>query len=741
MVGSMPDTPTTHQTQSFPGTLLIFAGSLFLSASLLFSVQPFFARLVLPLLGGSPSVWNTSLVFFQTALLAGYAYAHLSCRWLSPGKQILLHAALFALAFSTLPFSLSPDLAPAAGANPSLWLLGALAAAVGPSFFVLAATAPLLQAWFSRTGHPQAKDPYFLYSASNAGSMAGLLGYPLLAEPFLRLAEQNRLWMAGYIALGGLVLLAGVVSFLARKPAQDVIEDAAGQPPSWSQRLIWMALAALPSSLLLGVTNHITTDIAAVPLLWVGPLALYLLSFILVFARRPLLSTAFWLKAQPGFLIALMLLYFATNPQWIVLPLHLLAFFLTAMACHGQLAERRPSASHLTGFYLWMSLGGALGGALTALLAPLLFNRIAEYPIALVLACLLRPWPKEGQRITRNDVLFPVLLAACLLVLHEMDFNFAKSAVASKIAFYLPLGILLYVFSRRPLRFALGAGVSFFILHGLPDNPGYAKLLHERSFFGVYRVMEDRQGDLHVLKHGTTIHGAQFTQPEWRQIPLTYFGPRSPLGQVFNALRLRTDIQEIGAVGLGSGAAVCHPPHGRRWTIFEIDPLVERIARDPRLFTYLSECAPDARIVIGDARLSLKSTQDGAFDLLILDAFSSDSIPVHLMTVEAVELYAAKLAQGGLLVWHISNRNLELAGIAANALARAGFKALIQSHSPDALEAIEEMSFQSTWIVAAKEPGNLDFLEGDRRWQALPARQGAPTWTDDFSNIASILKF
>jgi hypothetical protein len=723
-----------------PGTLLLFAGALFLSAGLVFSVQPLLARLLLPSLGGSPAVWNTALVFFQAALLAGYAYAHASSRFLPPVRQVALHALLLLLAFAVLPFGLPAGATPPAGTHPSLWLLGTLAVSVGPPFLALAATAPLLQAWFARSGHREAKDPYFLYAASNAGSMAGLLGYPLLAEPFLRLAGQSQAWMAGYVVLGGLVLLAGAAS-LWSSPAKEA--ESAAQPagaPAWRQRLIWMALAFLPSSLLLGVTNHITTDIAAVPLLWVAPLALYLLSFILVFARRPLIPGIWWLKAQPAFLISLTLLYSFTNPVLLIVLVHLLAFFLTAMVCHGQLAAQRPEARHLTGFYLWMSLGGALGGAATALLAPLLFNQIVEYPLALILVCLLRPWPVEGRRMSRHDVLLPALLAAGLFLLHRLGFSLNAVGLAGKMAFCFPLGLLLYSFSRRPLRFALGFGASFVLLNALPGGDDGKLLFRERTFFGVYKVTAEDGGSLNALVHGTTIHGAQFTQAGQSLTPLTYYAPSGPLGQIFAALRERTDIQEIGAVGLGSGAAACHPPFGRRWTFFEIDPLVARIASSPRLFTYLRSCAPDAKIIIGDARLSLAAEPDGRFDLLILDAFSSDAIPVHLMTAEAVALYAAKLAPGGLIAWHITNRNLKLAGVAANALASAGLAARLQSHRPSALDALEEHVYPSIWIIAARRSEELAFLEEDNRWTRLEPQDAAPHWTDDFSNVIGILK-
>jgi hypothetical protein len=721
-----------------PGILPLFAITLFVSALLLFWVQPMFSRMVLPTLGGSPAVWNTAMVFFQTALLAGYLYAHLVSRWLGLRRQVALHLALLTVAALTLPIAIGGDWAPPTEGTPVLWLIALLAWCLGLPFLVVSATAPLLQKWFAASGHPAGRDPYFLYGASNLGSMLALLGYPLLLEPLLTLDRQNQAWTLGYAGLAVLVALCGLAVW--RRPAGRAAAGAAAAAADdasvgWRERLHWLALAFAPSSLLLAVTAYITTDLASVPLLWVVPLSLYLLTFVIVFARRPLLRHAWMVKAQPFILIPLALVFDQSAAFWLVLPLHLAAFFVTAMVCHGELARRRPATSHLTEFYLWMAFGGMLGGVFNALLAPIAFDWVLEYPLALVLACLLRPRLDQGRGGRLGTLALPLLvLLLMLLQVQWRRLGLPDLGVVGPLALLVPIAMLLYSFALRPLRFGLGvaAVLSAALLAG-EANPVEGRA---RSFFGVYTIRHDPAG-YRFLEHGTTVHGAQHTDPVARREPLTYFHRAGPLGQIFASLADRPP-RTVGAVGLGVGTVACYRRPGQHWTFFEIDPLVEQIARDRRYFHYLADCAPAAEVVLGDARRSLQ-TVPGRYDLLILDAFSSDAIPVHLLTREAFALYRARLAPGGVIALHISNRNLDLAPVVAALLADAGLVGRIQTQAP-ALEAQRAYRNAATWVAIARREDDLGALADDRRWQPLPAGPAEP-WSDDFSNLIGALRW
>ena len=722
------------------GVLPLFAATLLLSALLLFWVEPMFTRMVLPLLGGSPAVWNTAMVFFQTALLAGYAYAHATARWLSRRRQIALHLGLLALASISLPIGIGAGWTPPTEGTPVLWLAGLLACSLGLPFLVVSATAPLLQLWFAASGHRTAGDPYFLYGASNLGSIAALLGYPLLLEPTLGLDQQSRLWSAGYATLALLVVGCAITAW-RRAPLAAARSDFgapdACPPLGWRQRFAWLALACVPSALLLAVTAHITTDLAAVPLLWVIPLALYLSTFVLTFAGRPWLKHAWMVRAQPFVLIPLALLFSWNVAFWLALPLHLGAFFVTAMVCHGELARRRPAAPHLTEFYLWLAIGGMLGGVFAALLAPSIFDAVWEYPIALAAACLLRPGA-SGRNATRSlDLLLPLaVLVLITLQARWRDLGLPDLGTAGVLAFFVPVAMLLYGMAERPRRFGLGMAAA--LGAALIGADAQQVVARQRSFFGVYTIKHDPAG-YNVLIHGTTVHGAEQTDPQgWRE-PLTYYLRDGPLGQLF-AARAGDPPRTIGAIGLGVGTVACYRRPGQRWTFYEIDPLIERIARDPRFFHYLADCAPDAEVVLGDARRSLQQVPDGRYDLLILDAFSSDAIPVHLLTREAFALYLEKLAQGGVIALHISNRNLELGPIVADLVADAGVIAWRQEHEPPHGELARYRS-ASSWIVMARRSADLGGLADDPRWSRLVARPDRRPWTDQFSNIVGALRW
>jgi SAM-dependent methyltransferase len=734
--------------------------AIFTSALLLFMVQPMFSKMVLPLLGGTPAVWNTCMLFFQTALLAGYLYAHLSTRWLGIRRQAVLHLVILAAALLTLPITISERWASPSAAYPTLWLLALLTASLGLPFFILSSSGPLFQKWFSYTGHREAHNPYFLYAASNLGSMLALLSYPVLVEPRLRLAEQTWLWTVGFGVL--LALAAVCAGLLWRGHRLHAAAGAGGgaavergaettahaqEGITGRRRLRWVLLAFAASSLLLGVTTYITTDIAAVPLLWVIPLALYLLTFILVFARRQLFPHWLAVRVQPFLVIPLVLLLFwgvkaGATPLFL---LHLAAFFVTVLVCHGELARDRPPVRYLTEFYLLISVGGALGGVFNTLVAPHLFDTIAEYPLILVLACLLRPAlaPEPHTRQQRRlDLLLPAAIgvAAGAAVFGQARELFSTSLTVLLVV-SIPLALLCLSFNERPLRFGLGLGA--LLLVGLGLRPGLDEVIfRDRTFFGTHAVAVREGGSVHALMHGTTLHGTQLRDPSRRLEITTYYHREGPVGQIFAVLHGRAPSNRVGVVGLGTGSIACYGRDGEAWTYFEIDPVVERIARDPRYFTFLRDCAPEVDVVLGDARLTLGHQPQGEFDLLIIDAFSSDAIPLHLLTREAVALYLEKLAPGGVLAFHVSNRHLDLEPVLASLQHSLGVTALYTRHNPERSDTGGPVvASPSAWSVFARSSGDLGELLADGKWRAPAAKFGFRVWTDDFANILSIYKW
>ena len=733
-------------------TPVIYGLTSFVSATMLFLVQPMFAKMILPLLGGAPAVWNTAVVFYQAVLLIGYLYAHLSTRLLGVRRQALLHAALILLPLLVLPIAVPGGWSPPTATSPVFWLLGLLLVAVGLPFFVVSTSSPLLQAWFARTGH---RDPYVLYAASNVGSMASLLGYPTLIEPRLKLEEQSNLWSLGYIVLVALILACAAL--IARAPAADaepVAPSAAAKAAvatsderlTLARRLRWLVLAFIPSSLMMSVTTYITTQIAPLPLLWVIPLALYLLTFILVFAGRQLLPQLLLVRAFPIVFIPLVILMLmqATQPMVLLALLHLVVFFIATMICHGAIANDRPTPRHLTEFYLWMSAGGVLGGLFNALLAPLIFDTIVEYPLVLALVCFALP-RFGADALTpffrRLDLVLPLLVGALLT---GALLGARAANVANDLLFLAIFGIptlICFSFSRRPLRFGLGIGSLFLVASLLYTSAQGQVLATERSFFGLHRILADPSGRYHIIAHGGTNHGMQSVDPAQKTIPLAYFHPTGPIGQVFSAYSGEYAKQRVGIVGLGAGSLACYKAPGQQWTFYELDPLVERIARDPRYFSYLSDCAPDSPVVLGDGRLSLVAAPDASYDLLVLDAYSSDTVPVHLLTREALAIYLEKLAPNGIVAFHISNLYLDLKPVIASLAADANLATLYQDDlGVSAQEGVAGKN-PSQWVVVARQPADLDRLAGDSRWQPLPAHPETAVWTDSFSSILGLVRW
>lgn len=704
-----------------------YAATVFVGAALLFLVQPMVSKMLLPHLGGSPAVWNTCMVFFQATLLLGYFYAHWLARRFGGGVQAAIHCAVLGTVAFFLPFDLSLPVPPADG-SPVPWLLGTLALTVGPPFFAISATAPLLQRWFSRTSHPAASDPYFLYAASNAGSLLALLAYPLAVEPHLRLFDQSRWWAFGLAALACGIVLCWYGYARNRDDAHPTAADEAGAAPTIGQRARWVGYAFVPSAYLLAVTAHITIDLASAPLFWVIPLALYLLTFIFAFARRPPLPHWLMVRAQPFLIIPIVLLSFTTQGIW-ALPLHLAAFFVTALVGHGELARTRPAVRHLTEFYLWVSFGGVLGGIFAALLAPTIFPGIWEYPLMLAAACLVRPTAKALPKAWRWDIVLPVALVLGLAALLRQGDLPGWVLLGGLIV----AAVALLSFSDRPWRFALAVGGCLLVLSlaGAGDT-----LATTRSFFGVNKVRLIADGTIRALQQGTTIHGAESAIPGHETDMLGYYTREGPFGRLFEALASR-GVKRVGVTGLGTGALACYARPGEKWTFHEIDPEVVKLAKDGRFFHFLAGCG-DPPIVLGDARLTLKDVPDAGYDVILMDAFSSDSVPIHLLTREALALYQKKLAAGGVILFHVSNRYLELVPLIAALAQDSGSPARHMLYVPAIPGALDNYSSE---VVVVGQPGvSLDFLSADAGWR-VPEAKGATVWTDDRSDILSRIRW
>ena len=739
-----PILPGRTQWISLP-TVPLYTATLFVSALLLFWVQPLVAKMMLPLLGGAPAVWNTAMMFFQLVLLAGYGYAHLLTRAVAPRWQPWIHGALLIAAASALPFAVGNQVPPtdATASMVALWLVGRLLIIVGLPFFALSASAPLLQAWFTRTGHSTAGDPYFLYSASNLGSLVALLAFPLAFEPLTTLSMQSHLWMVVFSVLVLMVLVCAAAARQAvpRNSETPVASEIAAPSASlWRTRTLWIALAFVPSSLLLGVTSYITTDVASAPLLWVIPLALYLLSFVVTFARRPPIKMSWSLTAQAASISVVLLLFMTpTPPLGLVIPWHYLAFFFTALVCHGMLAARRPAAARLTEFYFCLSLGGALGGVFNALLAPVLFSSTYEYPLALILACALRAAAGTAGKPNKMDFVLPLAVLAIVVAIIAGWSTISAIAPAAATLAVLVIALIVFLLGNRAFRFALAVAAVLVPTTLYRSNGGV--LEQERSFFGVHRVKVDTAAPMLDLAHGTTLHGAELTDPARWRTQVRYYYAGGPIGQFFTGLRAaHPGPQRISVTGLGTGALACYALPGEPWTFYEIDPVVVGIARDTRYFHYLEQCGASTQIVLGDARLSLKAGPSHRYDVLILDAFSSDAIPMHLLTKEAIELYLDQLTESGVMLLHISNRNLQLTTMLAALAHELGLAGRHQLYLPSPAEEADG-AIGSEWVVLARRQSDLAFLDSEPRWSELASDRRINAWTDNFSNIVSVLKW
>ena len=737
-------TAATAASSRSPPPLRLYGVAVFAAAWLVFWIQPLAARGVLPVLGGSPAVWNTAMVFFQAALLAGYALAHILVRCLSSVGQLIVLAALWAgVALMTIPVGGPRFLGETpAGLPPTLWLLGTLAGALGLAFVAASSLTPLVQAWLARAGAGTAStDPYFLYSASNAGSAGALIAYPFVLEAFLELDLQAWLWTVAFFGLVPFLLVLWLASVPGRAPAPAVVPAAAG-PSARLPAVRILALAAVPSALLLALTRYLTTDVASVPLLWIVPLVLYLASFVHAFARRDLIPHRIATRLVAPGLIALSVIHLLTRSILVFGLAHLLVFTLAALYCHGALARLRPPASDLTRFYLLISTGGLVGGLLVALIAPLVFVDVYEYPITLALVAALLPAAPAALR--RVHLLVATLALGAVVgglsAIHGIDGDSGGGLSPLMFGSFLALVALaapaLLVLRARPALLAV-ALLAIFLVPSAVSRSGDVQVARTRTFFGVYRIVE--VDGVRSFHHGTTLHGSQWARADGTiESRSTYYGIGTPYFELLSSLARRPSPVVIGLAGLGTGSLACYVRPGDVVRVYEIDPVVVNLAR--KHFAALRDCAPDAVVSVGDARLVLEREQ-ASLDFLALDTFSSDAIPVHLLTLEAFHTYLRVLAPDGVLAVHISNRHLDLEPVLAALAERTGLVARIKRYRSSGDMPSHWPSASSDVVVLASHERTLRALELDDGWVPLGSPDRVRIWTDDYTSIVPLLRW
>lgn len=759
---SISNTATTASTANSsskmtPLALPVYTVTIFLSAFLLFGVQPMFTKMVMPVLGGTPAVWSVAMVFFQSVLLLGYAYAHGLTRWLDPRVAAVVHLALMAVVLMVgLPIAFASDWGTPPEQGQALWLIGVFAASVGLPFFAVSANGPLLQAWFARTGHPHAHDPYFLYGASNIGSLLALLAYPFVIEQMLTLDRQSALWSSGFLAL----LIAIGASALFLRPAMKVgvaenvsadavPEQGTAAAVTMKDRMAWIGLSLVPSALLVAATAHVTNDVAAVPLLWVLPLALYLMTFSIAFRPGGETMDRVLKLTQPALLAAIMasLSIASGMPFYAILGLNLLFFTVSVIICHRELYARRPGVGDLTQFYFFMSLGGVIGGALASLVAPLVFQRLVEFSL-LALAVLLCRADVRSRLGQFRPLVVGGAFAIVLLLFTMVD----RSVIARGV---LPVEVMVMIlivalgltviWSLRPVRLLVSATAGMLITLVVTTPPNLIE--RTRSFFAVHSIYETPNGQGRYLEHGNTIHGAErwadakgvplASRPE----PASYFHFGGAYHEAIEQARAAHGgkFGKVAVVGLGMGSLACHSRPGETWEFFEIDPEVVRIARDKSLFRSFSECTPGAKVVLGDGRLTL-AKEAGGYDLIMLDAFSSASPPVHLVTKEAVAMYASKLSPNGVLIFNVSNRHMVLSYVVAGSAREAGLTTWNRKDKPTKGDFMTSLKTSVEVAVVARNPAHVGSISRDPEWARTEVPADFRVWTDDFSNILDPLR-
>ena len=671
----------------------LYAATIFFSAFLLFLLQPIMAKQILPWFGGSAAVWTTCLVFFQTTLLLGYAYSDAVTRRLSHKSQAWLHIALLALSCALLPIVPGAQWKPLGSENPSLLILGLLAATIGLPYFLLSTTSPLVQAWFAQSF--PGKSPYRLFALSNLASMLALLGYPFALEPWVTTRLQSYGWSGAYVAFALLTAASGWFSLSARPAGASVPLAGKGNateaPPTLGRQLLWTALAATGSYLLLAVSNHICQNIASIPLLWIAPLSIYLLSFILCFDstrwyRREIFLAV--LAAALGVMAWTLADQELTHELQLQIGVFCAGLFVACMFCHGELARLKPAPRYLTRFYLMISLGGAIGSALVGLVAPIVLPAYFELSLGLVVCAALLLF--QAGRV------HPV---------------FALLSVAS-------------------LLFSLGA--AGWAIHGFYENTVSAT----RNFYGVLRVQEWNAGTANYhrsLIHGTILHGTQYPLPELERKPTTYYTQSSGIGRAIESLHPSTHPLRVGVIGLGTGTIATYGSRGDVYRFYDINPAVIGIAR--RDFSFLSRSDATIEIALGDARLSLEREAPQSFDVLAIDAFSSDAIPVHLITAEALAIYRGHVKSGGIIAFHVTNRYLDLVPVVQKLADAAGLYAVLVADDGQ-----EPMGSRSDWVLLSDSEERLDAKPIEEAAETIEPRAGMRLWTDDFNNIVQVLK-
>jgi len=755
---------------------LLFSATAFLSSFLLFLIQPMAGKNLLPSAGGSPATWNSCMVFFQLLLLGGYLWTHLSVKKAGINRQSHIQTGLAILALLFLPVLLSIDTD--IGHNPAIWLILQLAKTVGLPFFFLAGLSPLLQVWFSNTAHPLSKDPYFLYAAGNCGSFAALLAYPLFIEPNLRLAAQANLFGILFVTL--LVLL-----FFCRRHisvSQSTAEENAAQTDKKtvpiSEKLKWVMAAFVPSSLLLAATQFITTDLAPVPFLWILPLMVYLATFIIAFSRIRLSSLLIEKIVITSILLFPAGFFLLTANLWVGIPLHLFTLFSVALFCHTWLAQNRPDASGLTAFFTLISLGGVLGGMFNTFFAPWFFTTFAEYPLMIIVACLMlkRFAPCETKHDAPEEsialsVIIGLYAAVLLAMVNQLNlplffqqialftgFDTARPPVDGMLATLqnsqvLFRSLLIVVFSLFPLfllkkmprlNLALFTLIVMSFLFIWKTGHQSINLARARNFFGIKSVQYNPQLKLRSLVHGTTVHGNQCIEPAYISMPLTYFHPKGPVGQIFQSPAAARHDLKAAILGMGIGSIAAYSRPGNEFVFYELDPQVISIAQNSDLFTFISDNADTCRIVCGDGRQMIRQAPENYFDMIFFDAFSSGSVPVHLITIEAINEYLLRLKPDGLLIMNITNRYLDLKPVLAAAAKVCDLKAITISDQYFAKDVPENFQrFQSEYVVLAKDFTNLQpFVENTSSgWQPLDCEKKIEPWTDDFSSLLAAINF
>lgn len=702
--------------------LALNALTIFVSASLLFAVEPMAGKALLPRLGGVPGAWTACLLFFQAALLVGYAYVWVGARFLRVRARVVVHLALLGVALVVLvPFAWPEgpsDLSPVEA--PETWALAFLALNVGAPFTILSATGPLLQDWLATTTRAR---PYFLYAASNAGSLGALLAYPFVIEPWLDLEAQASAFRGGLVVVAIGIAIAG--AFVLRDAREQSAMPSSAEPIAWKRRARWIGLALVPSMLLAGSTSTLSLDLAPLPLLWVVPLAIYLLSFVLAFSDR-VPAPSPWV-GRAACLIAVVLVFatatHANEPVWLLASMHVAFLGAASWVAHRRLADDAPDPAHVPEFFAWIALGGVLGTLVSAVLAPLVLSDVLEYPIAIAIACATR----ELAGIVREDRPWKTDLPH---VAAAVGLMFGGAWIAPELGLDEPqLAALasfgpaaLYAYRWMPLRRRYTLCLLAIVIAASFTQDRGDRRLTTRSFFGVLRVI-DSESERHLL-HGTTLHGTQRLDQRDECVPLAYYVREGPLGWAFDAHRARDLTGPIAAVGLGTGSIACYAERGERWHVYEINPDVVRVARDPEWFTYLRESPSDAIDVrLGDGRIGIAEERDASLAMIVLDAFNSDSVPVHLLTREALRLYLGKLEPGGWVLFHLSNRVLSLRDVLADVVAAEGAAARIA------------VSEHATWAVVARRAEDLDAL--DHHFAPLAGGDARRAWTDAFSSVWS----